>query len=324
MNFFCSITGIQKAISLIQAKAMNMLVLFVLIIFMSCRAQEDSARVASQNPSPMVEYTRAHERITQKDFPGLSYTIEHLLQKPIEVYIPQNKLYNSTFGLLLHFHGNSIPARYAAEKSDKNLIAASVNLGAGSGVYYKAFNDSTLFRAIIDSIVQITSRRLGHVVRAGRIFLSGFSAGYGAVKRILSNESNYRLLDGVILLDGLHASYIPERKVLAEGGRIDSTALEIFLKLAKDTSGKNSGKKFLITHSEIFPGTFASTTETTDYLIRKAGLKRKAVLGWGPLGMQQLSEVKSNNFTVLGFAGNAAPDHIDHFNALSNFLNLIY
>jgi len=28
--------------------------------------------------------------------------------------------------------------------------------------------------------------------------------------------------------------------------------------------------------------------------------------------MQQLNEVKANNFLILGFAGNTAPDHIDH------------
>lgn len=313
---------------------MKISLLLVFIAFASFRAQEDSTKVASQNPSPMVETTRAHERIKQKEFNGLNYTVEHLFQKPVEVYIPQNKLKKNSFDLLLHFHGGSIPAKYTAEKSAGNLIASSLNLGAGSSVYYKAFNDSELFRTLLDTITQTTSRRLQHKIKLNKIYISGFSAGYGAVKRILSDESNYKLVDGVILLDGIHTSYIPERKVLAEGGKIDSTQLEIFLKLALETSGKNSpgknspgknsGKKFLISHSEIFPGTFASTTETTDYLIRKTGLKRKAVLRWGPLGMQQLSEVKSNNFRILGFAGNTGPDHIDHFNALTDFLNLIY
>lgn len=303
---------------------MKMIVLLTLIMFVTCSAQEDSTRVASQNPSPMVENTRAHERITQKDFKGLNYSVEHLLPRVIDVYIPENKLNKSIFDLLFHFHGSSIPAKYSAEKSAGNLIAVSVNLGSGSSTYYKAFGDPALFRAILDTIQKETSRRLKHKITINRIYLSGFSAGYGAVKAILSSDSNYKLADGVILLDGLHASYIPERKVLAEGGRIDSSALDFFLKLAMDTSAKNSGKKFLITHSEIFPGTFASTTETTDYLIRRTGFKRKAVLRWGPLGMQQLSEVKSRGFIILGFAGNTGPDHIDHFNALTDFLNLIY
>jgi hypothetical protein len=79
-------------------------------------------------------------------------------------------------------------------------------------------------------------------------------------------------------------------------------------------------KTNLITHSEIFPGTFVSTTEATDYLLNALGLKREPVLKWGPLGMQQLSETKRGRFAVLGFAGNAAPDHIDHLHALQWFL----
>jgi hypothetical protein len=36
--------------------------------------------------------------------------------------------------------------------------------------------------------------------------------------------------------------------------------------------------------------------------------------------MQQLSRVSSGSLSILGFAGNTAPDHIDHFHALPAFL----
>ena len=75
-----------------------------------------------------------------------------------------------------------------------------------------------------------------------------------------------------------------------------------------------------MTHSEIFPGTFASTTETADYLLRELGLHRTPVLRWGPRGMQQLSEVRAGGFELLGFAGNSAPDHIDQFQGMPEFL----
>jgi hypothetical protein len=82
-------------------------------------------------------------------------------------------------------------------------------------------------------------------------------------------------------------------------------------------------KKFLITHSEIFPGTYASTTETTDSLIRSLNLQRHAVLKWGPVGMQMLTETRAKGLTILGFAGNSAPDHVDHFHGLPTFLKMI-
>jgi hypothetical protein len=79
-------------------------------------------------------------------------------------------------------------------------------------------------------------------------------------------------------------------------------------------------KRFVVTHSEIFPGTFASTTETADWLLRALSLRRTPVLRWGPRGMQQLSEVRVGGFEVLGFAGNSAPDHVDHLHAMPEFL----
>ena len=55
------------------------------------------------------------------------------------------------------------------------------------------------------------------------------------------------------------------------------------VKLAREAvSGK---KKFIISHSEIFPATYASTTECVDYLLNTLSLKRKAVLKKGPIGM---------------------------------------
>jgi hypothetical protein len=82
-------------------------------------------------------------------------------------------------------------------------------------------------------------------------------------------------------------------------------------------------KKLLITHSEIYPGTYASTTETTDFLIRSLNLQRHPVLKWGPVGMQMLTETRAEGLTILGFAGNSAPDHVDHFHGLPVFLKMV-
>jgi hypothetical protein len=79
-------------------------------------------------------------------------------------------------------------------------------------------------------------------------------------------------------------------------------------------------KRFVVTHSEIFPGTFASTTETADWLLRALDLRRTPVIRWGPRGMQQLSEVHAGGFELLGFAGNSGPDHVDQLHAMPEFL----
>ena len=103
----------------------------------------------------------------------------------------------------------------------------------------------------------------------------------------------------------------------------DESQLEVFLKLAREASRSSSRKQFLITHSEIFPGTFVSTTEATDYLLEQLGLSRTPVLQWGPLGMQQLSTAGEGHFRILGFAGNSVRDHVDHFQGMYHFLRIL-
>ena len=102
------------------------------------------------------------------------------------------------------------------------------------------------------------------------------------------------------------------------GGTLDTTNLRAFAEFAR--AAIRSEKRFLVTHSEICPGTFGSTTETADWLHRSLGLRRTPVLRWGPRGMQQLSEVRAGRFALFGFAGNAAPDHVDQYHSMSEFL----
>jgi hypothetical protein len=79
----------------------------------------------------------------------------------------------------------------------------------------------------------------------------------------------------------------------------------------------------IVTHTEIFPGTFASTTETADYLLKQLGVARTAVLKWGPMATQQLSESHAGSFLLMGFAGNSAPDHVDQLHALPEYLKML-
>ena len=79
-------------------------------------------------------------------------------------------------------------------------------------------------------------------------------------------------------------------------------------------------KRLIITHSEIFPGTFASTTETADWLLHEWELKPHPVARFGPMGTQMLSRVSTGGLTVIGFAGNSAPDHVDQLHSLPEYL----
>jgi hypothetical protein len=262
------------------------------------------ATPAEQNPSPMVEHTRAHPRLKDEKPEGRR---EKLTTGTL--FIPKG-VQGERVPLFVHFHGAPWLAEVAAAKWGKAAVI-TVNLGSGSAAYARPFANPEAFPALLKE----AETKAG--VRFGQVGLTAWSAGYGAVREILKADGPAGRVSFVLLLDGLHAGY--------EGGKpgpleskLVAADLEPFLRFARDAA---AGKKQLIvTHSEVFPGTFASTTETADYLLREVGVKRTAVLRWGPMGTQQLSEARRGKLLVAGFAGNSAPDHVDHLHALPEFL----
>jgi hypothetical protein len=275
---------------------------------------------ASQNPSPMVEYTREHARITESELPGVSRSLDIGLRNPVRLFVPEGTRLDRP-RLLVHFHGASFIPEYAVSAVDARYVAATVHIAPGSSGYERAFDDPMVFDSLLAAVGRELTDLAGATVTVEDVTLSAFSAGYGAIRALLRNPKHFDSTDAVLLLDGLHTGYEPPRVVLDQGGRLEAAKMEPFVRFAR--AAAEGGKRFLITHSEIFPGTFASTTETTDYLLAELGFHRQAVLEWGPLGMQQLSHVRCGGFEVRGFAGNSAPDHIDHFHGMYSFLEVL-
>ncbi len=292
-----------------------------LAIPFSATAQDPPPQRA-QFPSPMVENTRRHDRIPQAEYPGVHLILEDVLPKPVDIYIARRSLDVGSLDLVFYFHGAPFITHHAAESSGVDFVGVTVQLGGGSSAYNASFVDSTAFLDLVEAIRKELEDE-GIKRNFGRTILAGFSAGYGAVRRILSWPHNREMVDAALLLDGIHASYVPDRTVLAEGGSIETGHLEIFLSFAQEAAEGRTGKRFVITHSEVFPGTFVSTTEATDWIIEQMGLKRTPVLSWGPLGMQQVSDMRAGYFSILGFAGNSGVDHGDHLHAFGDFLRLV-
>ena len=284
----------------------------------SATSPTQSPPPASQNPSPMVETTRAHERLVQRVLPGVTRTFVGPIGKLVEVFVPAAALAHDSVDVVIHFLGAAWLPEQAVADLSRPVIAAVVNIGAGSGIYDRAFSDPATFDSLLVNIATQASAASGRKVHIGRVILVGFSAGHGAVRAILRDPRHFARVDAVLLLDGMHTSYVPERTVLSAGGILDTTNLVAFRDFAR--AAMSGSKRFVVTHSEIFPGTFASTTETADWLLASLGLHRTPVLKWGARGMQQLSETCADRFELLGFAGNSGPDHIDQLHSMPEML----
>jgi hypothetical protein len=269
-------------------------------------AQQNPPLAAQQNPSPMVEHTRVHPRLEQTVPPGRRIELELGT-----LFLPERMHNGRQARLLFFFHGGNWIPEVAVSKQQR-MAVITVQAGAGSGSYEKLFADPARFPNLIAE-AEAKSR-----LKFSEIDLGGWSAGCGALRKILNDPPSYGRVNRVLCIDGVHTDYVSGKPGPQESG-IGIGNLQIWLRLGRDAiAGK---KRLMITHTEIFPGTFASTTETADWLLHDWGLTPHPVLRWGPMQTQILSDVDAGGLRVVGFAGNSAPDHIDQLHSLPEFLS---
>lgn len=275
----------------------------------SLRSPQSAPSPLPQNPSPMVDFTRPHPRVPPQEVAGRRFPLS-----TGTLYLSPHFRARTRIPLVVHFHGAPWLVEYHMARRRPDAALVTVQLGSGSGIYARTFAEPERLRTLLDEARTHLQQVTGREVTWDRVTLSSFSAGYGAVRSILQQAEHYARIDAIILADSLHTGYLPGKKPAT----LEEPPLRAFVRFAQEAA--QGRKRLAMTHSEVYPGTFASTTETADYLLARLALKRQAVLRRGPLGMQQLSRVSAGRFHLAGFAGNSAPDHMDHLYALGDWL----
>jgi hypothetical protein len=253
-----------------------------------------------QNPSPMVEHTRAHHRLSEQHPEGRREKLDLGT-----LYVPAR----ARPVLLFFFHAGTWLPEVAAQQN--RLAVVSVQAGSGSGTYARLFDDPQRFARLVAEAESKSGMKFT------RVLLAGWSAGNGAIRQILRTPASYARVDGILSIDGIHTDYSDGHPGPQES-KIGTESLAVWIQYARDAIAGR--KRMIVTHSEIFPGTFASTTETADYMVAQLGVPCRPVLKWGPMGLQQLSEARAGQFLLMGFAGNSAPDHVDQLHASTVWL----
>jgi hypothetical protein len=219
------------------------------------------------------------------------------------------------YDVVVHFHGAPTTIQPIFAQSGVNAVFVLVNLGIGSGPYENAFSQDGSLAALLTDVDKQMQKycpaKSGGAL--GRVALSAWSAGYGAVYRVLGNKTDKNLVDSVLLSDGLHAGFLDKYRQ-----HINALQMEPFDAFAeKAVKGE---KLFAITHTSI-KTTYASTTETAGFLIHERGLEKKTVSEQGPRPtMQLVSKADGGNFHVRGFAGGDTHAHCDHLYAMGETL----
>jgi hypothetical protein len=118
----------------------------------------------------------------------------------------------------------------------------------------------------------------------------------------------------VVLLDGLHTGYSHET--------LSAPTLAPFVEFAREAS--ESRKLMFVSHSSIIPPTYASTTETANYLIWKVGGRPEPASprAADPMGLELIARFSQGDFHVRGYSGNAALDHCAHLGLYRDVLKV--
>lgn len=270
------------------------------------------APIAAQSSSiptgPQDSLPREHRRVERHNIPGRRADLTTL--KGATLYIGPGVKPHRPMPLFVHFHGAPWLVEQHIYEHLPGAVLITVQLGAGSSVYGRPFAEDKIFGELVAEAERLAGAKTGW----SSITLSGFSAGYGAIRAILRHKADFDRVSGVLLLDGFHASYEPQGKPLSDGGRVSPRDIDSFLEFAREAV---SGRKYLvITHSQIHPGLYASTTECSNELLRELAIMRRMAVSSGPNGMKLLSLAKRNGLRVFGYAGETAADHVDHLHAM--------
>ncbi|WP_437910277.1 hypothetical protein WME95_21210 [Sorangium sp. So ce327] len=174
------------------------------------------------------------------------------------------------YDLLIHFHGAE-PVRKVLAPRGMDLVIAGVDVGTRSSEYARAIEGGSwdaLLQAI-DREVESASGSVGARVR--RLVLSSWSAGSGAIGRIIERGSSH--VDALILLDSLYGSYMPGQTSLAQGQLAPYVALA--------NAAARGAPVFYLTHTDIPTSGYASTKEAATFLLRELGATPIAVTSSG-------------------------------------------
>lgn len=218
------------------------------------------------------------------------------------VYVPKGC--QSAYDVVMHFHGAHTLVRSELQDANVRAVLAVFNAGNGAEKYAQAYQAPGTLRSLLRQVeMAVAPLCPGLESRPARVALLGFSAGYGAVEKLLARQEDRDRVDSALLADGLHAGFVDVWK-----RQLAPNALQSFREFGE--LAKQGQKLFAITHSSILTDGYASTTECSRYLLKALNVpcEEPGVSG------------KSGNFSVEGFPGDDKAAHIRQFRQMDSTL----
>lgn len=241
-----------------------------------------------------------------------------------QLYIPHAAAVDAggRIDVVVHFHGGLTYLAKNIEQYGFNTVLVYYSPGGFSSAYRVPFEDDQKFERLLEEALGKLRQeeRWAEDVAWGKVVVTSFSAGYGAVRELLKSPRYVERIDGVLLCDSLYASYALGS---AEGDpaprRVNSQQMKPFAEFAELAAAGE--KNFTFTHSYIVPPGYAGTHETADYLAETVSVAWRALDVDGPGGMHRDRTASRGNFTLVGGTGDDAITHVIHLHEAGYFLN---
>ncbi|MDI1445277.1 hypothetical protein [Polyangium sp. 6x1] len=232
---------------------------------------------------------------------------------------------DGTFDLLIHFHGNAELVAESVAAAGLSALVLVVNVGVGSGAYDTRYGPPGMLDFDVARVVETAAARGLRGARLGRLALAAWSAGYGAIGRILARDEAVSRVSAVLLCDALHSNFVDK------GSReVDMDRIAPFVHFAQKAAAGE--KLFVMTHSEVGEFRYATTTETSNAILRALGIERSRTIDWPdrpsfPLArtvmsterwLEQRSKAQRGDLHIAGYRGFKEDDHIAHLAQMSS------
>lgn len=237
--------------------------------------------------------------------------------------------------VLVHFNGAMMTdAAYRASKTNAIVMSIAINEVVGSGGYARLFEDVGRLDRVLDALFAQVSKAHKKNVHLRRLGLVSWSAGMGAIGKILRTPKWAARIDSIVLLDSLHAGYHdkdgrpitknPANPVMGLGDdAVETKSLEPLVQFARLAA---QGKKtFVVSASAITPPDYASCSETARVLYKLAMGRAvedadgvETSMAGRPMRLKFRGQ--KGNFHVFGWHGGSKRAHFDQLHLVGDML----
>lgn len=217
--------------------------------------------------------------------------------------------------LYVHFHTAPwFPIQEHVRRGAREPLLV-FSLGEGSSAYRLAFEDTNRFARVVSLVErELQARSLSSSTHISAVDVSSFSAGYGAVRELVTSPTYFSLIRRIVLLDSMYAG-LERQDVGSTNRRPLAAQIDVWVPFAK--AAMRGEKTFVLTHSLVPTSTYASSAECAAALLSRLNVKSEEVAADSVAAAHDpdfplLKRTDVGGLRIWSYGGTDAQAHMTH------------